>query len=470
MALVPVVGLGGLWATMDKRVERGDWHITANAPAAAPAALAGPILSLQRQPAILAHDTTDRQLAASVKVVTENVGSSPADPTCFAASLDGRTVIADAADQPVMPASNMKLITAAVALDVLGPDFTFATTANGQLSGDTVEGDLILVGGGDPLLANAGYVPRRKYPTVESPTSIEALADQVAARVRHVTGGIIGDESHFDSERYAPGWRPEDQGGQAGPLSALMLNDARELPDIDTPVDNAALSATQEFARLLGERGVLIDGGTALGQASAPVEELGRVTSVPMAQMVAEMLLNSDNNTAEMVLKQIGATAGGGPGIRDAGVAAETAKLVEWGVPVAGLVINDGSGLDRADRLTCRALLAVLDHVGSSGPLFDGLPISGAAQGTLADPDNRDILAPTGTDGRIHAKTGSLRDAKALSGFFDLADGRKIAFSMLVNGDHAVDRGHILWAAMASGMAAFTGSVSPDAIALAGSG
>ncbi len=245
---------------MDKRVQRGDWKITTNAPAATPVPLAGPVFSLQRQPATLAYDTTDRQFGGAVKSVTDNVRSVPEDASCFAASLDGRPVVADGADVPVMPASNVKILTAAVALEVLGPDFTFVTRANGQVVGDTVEGDLFLVGGGDPLLANRGYVPVRKYPTVEYPTALEDLADQVAARVRRVTGGIVGDASHSDAEQFAPGWSVDVQGSEAGPLSGLLLNDARELPDVIAVVEDPALSATREFAQLLRERGVEIAG------------------------------------------------------------------------------------------------------------------------------------------------------------------------------------------------------------------
>ena len=463
-----MLGLGGLWLAMDTRVQRGDWKITANAPAAAPVPLAGPVLSLQRQPSVLANDTTDRQLDGAVKGVTDNVRSVPEDLSCFAASLDGRSIVADGADVPVMPASNMKVIIAAVALEVLGPDFTFVTRANGQVNGDTVEGDLFLVGGGDPLLANRGYAPVRTYPTIEYPTALDDLADQVAARVRRVTGGIVGDASHFDAEQFAPGWSVDVQGSEAGPLSGLLLNDAHQLPDVIAVVDDPALAATREFARLLRERGVEISGESTIGVLPGALADLGSVASVPLSQVVGEMLTNSDNNTAEMVLKQIGATKSGGPGSRQAGIDAVVATLASWGVSTAGLVIQDGSGLDRGNRLTCAAILAVLNHAGPSGPLFDGLPVSGADVGTLAEKQNSDVLAGTGTAGRIHAKTGSLSGAKALSGFFDLADGRKVAFSMLINDVDAAGRGRYLWAAMATGLKDLAGAVSPATIALPG--
>ncbi len=461
-----MVGLGGLWLAMDRRVERGDWPAAAAAPVAAPTTLAGPILSLRRAPVVLAREQSDRLLAEAVKPVTDSVD----DTACFAASLEGRTVIADGADLPVLPGSNVKLVTAAVALEVLGPDFTFDTRAAGTVEGDTVVGDLFLIGGGDPLLASRGYSASRRYRTLELPTRLESLADQVAARVRVVSGRVVGDESHFDAERFNPGWEADVRGAEAGPLSGLLINDARQVPAIDTPVDDPALAAADELTRLLRDRGVLVGGDPAVGVLPGPVEELGRISSVPLSQVVAEMLTNSDNNTAELVLKEIGARrSADGIGTRPGGLAVVQETLAGWGVPLtAGTVVTDGSGLDRGNRLTCRILVGVLDHAGPSGPLFDGLSVVGSGEGTLDEPANAAVFEGLGVDGRVHAKTGSLRDVKALSGFFDLADGRQITFSLLVNGDNAALRGRLLWAAMATSMAAFTGPLSPGDIALAG--
>ena len=108
------------------------------------------------------------------------------------------------------------------------------------------------------------------------------------------------------------------------------------------------------------------------------------------------------------------------------------AKLGEWGIPLDGINLVDGSGLDRGDRLTCSALQAVLRRVGSSGPIADGLPIAGQT-GTLSDQ-----FAGNPAVGRLRAKTGTLRDARALSGFVDSPDGsRHISFSYVQNGPNA---------------------------------
>ena len=155
----------------------------------------------------------------------------------------------------------------------------------------------------------------------------------------------------------------------------------------------------------------------------------------PLSELIGELLTTSDNNTAELLLKEIGATAGGA-GTRPAGLAVVQAKLAEWGIPLDGVNLVDGSGLDRGDRLTCSALLAVLRHVGATGPIADGLPVAGQT-GTLSDQ-----FAGNPAVGRLRAKTGTLRDAKALTGFVDSPDGsRHISFGYVQNGPNADDRG-----------------------------
>ena len=431
---------------------------------------------MRRAPTALAGAVNDRQLTTALGPVTSVTG----DASCFAASLDGHTVVADGADLPVLPASNQKIITAAAALEVLGPEFTFVTRAHGALNGDAVDGDLVLVGGGDPLLVSSGgqfpdgFVLDERYPTFEAATHLETLADAVAAQVRHVSGRIVADDSHFDGERYGAGWPAGVRGETAGPLSAAFVNDSRRLDAPKQWVDDPSLYTASEFTRLLRARGVVIDAEPAVGALPAGLPELAEVASAPLTVVVKEMLLNSDNNTAEMVLKEIGAKALGGPGSTAAGLAAVMDKLAEWGVPLAGVSLTDGSGLDRANLLTCRAVLAVLDHVGSSGPMYDALPTPGGPLGTLRDPGtdadlggNLTAFEDLQVDQRVHAKTGTLSDVKALSGWFDLADGRKVAFSLIVNGAGAKTQARQLWRVMAQSLAAFSGVPSSE-LAIAG--
>ena len=128
------------------------------------------------------------------------------------------------------------------------------------------------------------------------------------------------------------------------------------------------------------------------------------------------MLTTSDDNTAESLLKEIGLVASGA-GTRAAGSAAVLETLASWGLPTEGIVITDGSGLDRSNVLTCELLVGVLDHAGTSGTIHDALPVAGTS-GTLAD-----VFVGTPVQGVLRAKTGTLSGAKSLSGYYPATDG-----------------------------------------------
>jgi D-alanyl-D-alanine carboxypeptidase/D-alanyl-D-alanine-endopeptidase (penicillin-binding protein 4) len=197
-----------------------------------------------------------------------------------------------------------------------------------------------------------------------------------------------------------------------------------------TPLRSASDPAAQAaavFTDLLRQRGIAVGREAGRGNAPAGAATLTSIQSRPLSDLVGEMLTTSDNNTAELMLKEIGAVAGGA-GTRPAGLAVVQATLQKWGVPLTGVRLVDGSGLDRNDRLTCSALLAVLDHTGPSGPVALGLPIAGQT-GTLVD-----VLRGNPAQGRLRAKTGTLTGSRALSGFVDAADGsRRVSFSYVQN-------------------------------------
>jgi serine-type D-Ala-D-Ala carboxypeptidase/endopeptidase (penicillin-binding protein 4) len=135
------------------------------------------------------------------------------------------------ADKYFVPASNMKLLTTALALDKLGPDYRFRTTVetNGTLSADgKLSGDLVLVGRGDPNLSNRKYPFDTKEEFDGPPEKVLAeLADAVAARgVKEVFGDIVGDDSYFPRERYPDGWEIDDMVWEYGAaISALVVDD-----------------------------------------------------------------------------------------------------------------------------------------------------------------------------------------------------------------------------------------------------
>jgi serine-type D-Ala-D-Ala carboxypeptidase/endopeptidase (penicillin-binding protein 4) len=434
VVVVPAVVLFALWrwAAAEARGADPAPDAAATAPEPPAPALHTPLLSFRRAPAVLARALSLDELSAAVA----KFGTTLDATSCVDVSLDGIPVGAARPELPVIPASNQKLLVAAVALDVLGADHRFRTEVRGAApAGGVVAGDLYLVGGGDPLLTSASYPVEDDVNPVTHPTSLDALADAVvAAGVRRVEGAVVGDASRYDDERYVPSWSEDIRGVEAGPYDALLVNDARVTGDARRAADPAE-AAAREFTELLAARGVSVGGTPAAGAAPAEAELLGEVKSAPLSAVIGEMLATSDNNTAEMLVKEIGLAAGGA-GTRAAGLEVMRATLKRWGVPLSGVVLADGSGLSNDNRASCATFVAVLDHAGARSPLAAGLAVAGRS-GTLAD-----VFVDSPVTGRLRAKTGTLGNApfdadppavKALSGYLP-AGGEAIEFSLLLNG------------------------------------
>jgi D-alanyl-D-alanine carboxypeptidase/D-alanyl-D-alanine-endopeptidase (penicillin-binding protein 4) len=346
-----------------------------------------------------------RSFRAELDSLTAEIG----DESCAAVSVDG--VIVDAANPtlPVIPASTMKVVTAAVALDTLGPDHVFTTTVTGDVAGGVVTGDLTLVGGGDPLLSTEFWPESnvQTYPPFNT-TSLGALAQSVVdAGVTRIEGNVVGDGSRYDDERYRPSWSEEIRITSGGPIGGLLVNDART--SLENVAADPAAGAALLFADQLRIRGVVIDGEPVAGP-SASGNVIASIDSVPLTDVVAELLQTSDNNTAEMLVKEIGVAAAG-QGTSDAGLQVMSATLQEWGVDIAGIVLADGSGLSRDNRLTCTALVGVLARTGLDDPLAAGLAVA-ATSGTLVD-----RFVDTEVAGIMRAKTGTLSGVRSLAGY-----------------------------------------------------
>ena len=163
-----------------------------------------------------------------------------------------------------------------------------------------------------------------------TPTSLDALADAVvAAGVTQIQGGVVGDGSRYDDEFFAPSWVNDIRGIEAGPYDALLVNDAR-VKDSSGPkqVANDPNAGAGERADPAAARTRGVDRRRREHRHGAERRhQRGElVQSAPMTGVVAEMLSTSDNNTAEMLLKEIGVHSGGA-GSTDAGVAVMTATL-----------------------------------------------------------------------------------------------------------------------------------------------
>jgi D-alanyl-D-alanine carboxypeptidase/D-alanyl-D-alanine-endopeptidase (penicillin-binding protein 4) len=367
------------------------------------------LLALLLVPAATGGSTTlARKLAAalhSTKLKSAKTGAVVYD------LQTGHIVFALHAKRSLHPASNEKLGTTYAALTALGPSFRIETDALGvgTLHGTKWRGDIVLKGYGDPTL---------------TASDIRSLAHQVAGDgITRVNGRVIGDESWFDARRVGAGWKPEFYLHESPALSALIVDRGWDGREETQP----ALYAAQLFRRYLVEEGVSVRGPARTGAAAAGATALGYVVSPPLASLIRFMDTYSDNFTAEMLLKQVGAVQRG-KGTAGAGAAETLALLSAAGVPLPGIRIADGSGLSRIDRWTAAGLADVLREMWLDPDLqpyiTTSLPIAGVS-GTLA---YRMRNGPA--YGYVRAKTGTTNNASALSGFV----GSRYVFSVVENG------------------------------------
>jgi D-alanyl-D-alanine carboxypeptidase/D-alanyl-D-alanine-endopeptidase (penicillin-binding protein 4) len=341
-------------------------------------------------------------------------GLGPAAPTsCLMVSQGARTVYASRSDLELIPASNLKVLTATAVIGKLGPEARIVTrvAATARPANGVLRGNLYLVGAGDPFLRTPQYVTGQDPPAPLF-TSLPALAASVrAAGITTIDGQVLGDESRFDTQRAVPTWKASYTAEEdVGPLSALEVNDGFQLTPPPGPAAQPAVMAAAVFSGLLKADGVKITGPAGTGTAPTTAVPVTSISSAPLGQEVGQVLRVSDDTGAELLTKLLGARFGG-VGSTTAGVRVIRAQLASDGLPVSDLHALDGSGLDRQDRVTCALMVDDLRHVGTNGAVFAGLPVAGST-GTLA---TRMVATPAA--GRVHAKTGTLDGVSALSGF-----------------------------------------------------
>jgi len=394
----------------------------------------------------------------------------------------------------VVPASNMKLLTLAVAADRLGWSHRFETRleATGAVANGTLSGDLVVVGTGDPSIVAQDFT--------HAPLFLEWADALWNAGIRRVTGRIVGDDNAFDDESLGAGWAWDYlTAAYAAPSGALSYNEnvvAVRITPGKTAGEPAAVAlappgasfeivpnvltgpagsnATVTVSRLPGSarlevsgrvpaggsvvsrvttidnptryfveglrhallaRGIVVRGGAwdideveDLPAASRHV--LARRESLPLSALGAHFLKVSQNFYGEMFLKAIGRAAGRA-GSASAGRQAVRETLGAWGIDADSFVMNDGSGLSRYDYVTADTIVTLLKHVWQDerlrGPFVAALPV-GAHDGTLESRMKNSVLAR-----RVQAKTGTISNMRALSGYLETNSGEKIVFSIIAN-------------------------------------
>lgn len=289
---------------------------------------------------------------------------------------------------PVTPASLLKLLTLTAALEVLGPDHRFETSV--------VQGrrrsDVVLVGGGDPLLT--AMRPTRSSRAIDpypQPTSLVALARRTATQL--VRAGVHRVRLQYDASLFSgpainPAWRRSYiRADVVSPIRALWVDEGRARPGYAARVTDPALTAAQRFADLLRARGLRVAPVVAEVRVPADAAALARVQSAPLRAIVEHIVELSDNEGAEVLLRQV-AIATGRSGSSRAGVRAVRETLAALGIDMSGVTVYDGSGLSRHDALPIRVLTDVLRSAASPArpdlhPILSSLPVAGFT-GSLA--------------------------------------------------------------------------------------
>jgi D-alanyl-D-alanine carboxypeptidase/D-alanyl-D-alanine-endopeptidase (penicillin-binding protein 4) len=391
------------------------------------------------------------------------------------------------------PASNAKLFTSAAALGLLGPDDRLHTRLfrTGPIQNGVLHGDLILQGGGDPTLATEGALRVQEGPTIH-----QMVNDIQAAGIKRVTGSVIVDTTAFTDDVYGRGWSWADEneyyqpqitalsinrgtvrldylpGGQVGdPIRLSLTPQTRYVRVINTavtgpagsentlsisrdrgtntirvsgslpldfqgdytrvPVENPHLYTGELLREQLENAGVAFNQPSSAQAGTVPQEaELIRdYPSPPMSEIVRYMNKNSDNFYAEMLLRVLGLQKEGA-GTAQAGVEAVNDYLRQLKLNFQADLV-DGSGLSREDQLSAEELVQLLSTVSRSpvaAPFTDSLPVAGV-DGTL-----QSRMRNTAAANNLRAKTGSLTDVSALSGYVRTKDGERLVFSMIMNG------------------------------------
>ncbi len=406
---------------------------------------------------------------------------------------DGTVLFARHAGKPYVPASTLKLLVGATALNVLGPAHRFETSFVALAppdQGGVVHGPVWLVGSGDPLFtsddlrAGVGALHRAGVRAIEGPLCVDAGAFAGPERNPHwdpddanydyapPTSAVSLDENtaEFDVTPGAPGEAAKIEVvptnvsvAFSGTISTAYASDSDVSIDLgtDPPANSHSLPArdtyvlggyivpgeTQKFwkpivdvphfvggavAAMLAERGIALDGGYRVGPAPLAAEPLWVHRSQPLGDIVHEMLVNSNNHTAEQLLRILG-ERDGRAGTDVAGVQQELHGLDALGAPHDNLRVYDGSGLapqDHVAPLTLAKLVAA-EASGPDGAVFVRMLARVGLEGTAKHHDL------TSAAGRVRAKTGHIDSVNGLAGTVLTRHHGRVAFDFIVNDPRA---------------------------------
>ena len=339
----------------------------------------------------------------------------------------------------VMPASNMKVITGAVALHLLGPDYRFRTTFAVRCpEGRGKCKELLVSGRGDPTVSARFHTD----PLIP----LRAVADSLRAHgVTGFSGPLVARGDAFPGSIYGYGWEYDDLSSDYGAgIDDLVFNEGLEavetLSDSGRRIEskNPASDPRQAYLKALsvalrdkgiGHEGIIPSDTTPGYDAAAPAETLFVIQSPPLSEILGAMLKPSQNQIAEILLRTIGLERTG-VGRADSGARVVRRQLLEWGADSMEFSIRDGSGLSRHNYVTAATMVRVLAEMQRhrhAGVFYDALAVVGV-DGTV-----RTWLRGTSAERNAHGKTGTLGAVRAFSGYVRTAGGSTLIYSFIAN-------------------------------------
>ncbi|MGW6705180.1 D-alanyl-D-alanine carboxypeptidase/D-alanyl-D-alanine endopeptidase [Streptomyces sp. NPDC054956] len=334
----------------------------------------------------------------------------------------GQVLYESGSREAMTPASTVKIATAAAALAALGPEHRIRTTVTPGAG----PGKIVLVGGGDPTLT-----AKKKAPAGSGGSLVALAADTAQALKAAGTETVV---LGYDDTLYTgPVRHPIGVNDNIAPVTALTADEGRPDESFSGPVkrsEDPSRDTARAFAALLAERGVKVTGEPARAKAPAGAVPLAATLSPPLAGLVERMLTNSDNDIAEALARQT-ALASGAPASFEGVEKSLGAKLASLGVDTSGSHFADGSGLDRADKVSAGLLTSLLVKAADPQrpelrPVLTGLPVAGFT-GTLRTRNAGSSPAA----GLLRAKTGTLTGVNSLAGTVVDSSGRLLAFAFL---------------------------------------
>lgn len=318
----------------------------------------------------------------------------------------GEILASHNADRPLLPASIMKTVTIAGLLQEKGPDERFHTRvyADGPIEGNTIEGDLVVVGGGDPTLgANC------------EPQSAD-IAEELIASLKHkgistINGDLRIDTSLFTGPACPPSWADADLNESYG-TGCHALNFRRNASGSRAVKNPESVFLSYLTSRLQGA-GIHLCGTTKIGTdgpTSSEATVLLDHVSDKYAEVMRSCMMRSDNLFAETLLRTFGLARG----CKGATAASADEMLAYWkkeGVPTKGVTLIDGSGLSRSNRVTANFINGILRKMGDNEDYASFMPLAGQ-EGTLAE-----FLKDTQLDAYVAMKTGSMKGIQCYAGY-----------------------------------------------------